>query len=339
MVPTFCPIGPQKVDPTILTFGLTKNDLAEAQNYWSWAHYLTWAAKRMGKIPLIINLDESPMPLVYDNALGNVVRKRPHFLSAPDRQPRRNVTRQDTRVHYTYVAAVCNIPWIQNLLPQVLIVPERCMGHAEHSQLLSELPHTVYVLRRRSMWSNQTIHGQILRLLRKILKTRQIQKRHKVIMHLDTFGGHTTQSSLQKMKSYGYWFCLIPAQMTCMLQPLDVDVFVKIKRIVRSRYVAASDTVNLSSNALKATRALLHAIMCTLVDTDYSSTFRRLGLDDEEGPTSATILSELEWNAFPAVQRRAPTQALVQTLTPRRRRINMELLRGCLPPIFYGPGF
>ena len=126
---------------------------------WQWAAYLHDEAVRKGKQPLLINLDESPMPLVYPNARGNVVRPRslhPHL-----REPRRPATRNEQRIHFTFVAVICNIQAIQDILPQIIVVPKRALGELDWDTIDAELPNNVYLVRQPSMWVNTALHRTI----------------------------------------------------------------------------------------------------------------------------------------------------------------------------------
>ena len=43
-------------------------------------------------------------------------------------------------MHLTYVAMICDIPWIQDILPQLLVVPERFLPVQMWRTIDSELP-------------------------------------------------------------------------------------------------------------------------------------------------------------------------------------------------------
>ena len=170
---------------------------------WQWAGYTYDSVLEEGKIPLLINIDESPMPLVYPNTNGNVVRR-----DSADRnnlrEPRRAATRNEQRIHFTYIAMITNISWIQDHLPQVLVVTERALPMQEWRIIAAELPDNVYLLRQPSMWVSSKLHATVLRLLRKCLKRLRIQRRHRVILFADAFGGHITKESMRAMRNYKY---------------------------------------------------------------------------------------------------------------------------------------
>ena len=107
-----------------------------------WAAYLTDEAYAEGKVPLRINIDESPIPLAHKSAKGNIVRcgtrRNKH------REPRRELKRPDYRTHFTHVAFICDQRDIQPLLPQILVVPERALPITEWRIIARELPENVF---------------------------------------------------------------------------------------------------------------------------------------------------------------------------------------------------
>ena len=117
---------------------------------WQWAANTHDEVVREEKIFLLINIDERPMPLVHANAFGNIVRigNITNIFS----MARRPATRNEELLLFTYVAMICNIPWIQKYLPQVLIVPKRGLPMTEWRTICSDLPENVYILRQGSMW-------------------------------------------------------------------------------------------------------------------------------------------------------------------------------------------
>ena len=171
---------------------------------WQWAAYTYDRSHSSGKEALLINLDESPMPLVYEGVIGNVLKNQDAAHNS--REPRRPATRTEQRTHFTLIAMICNVSWIQSILPQVWVVPERILSRSNWATLLGELPQNVYIVRQSSMWVNTRLYTKVLRLLRKCLKLHRIQRRYQVIFFADAFGGHITVRSLYKMGAYGFWF-------------------------------------------------------------------------------------------------------------------------------------
>ena len=91
---------------------------------------------------------------------------------------------------------------------------------AHHSE---ELPENVYLLRQASMWASSRVHSTFLRLLRHCLRRLLRQNTYEVILFAHAFAGHLTAESMQAMRSYGFWFKLLPAGLTWSMQLLDVQ--------------------------------------------------------------------------------------------------------------------
>ena len=302
---------------------------------WQWAAYTHDEVLKQHKLPLLINIDESPMPLVYANATGNIVRLGNQRNTY--REPRRGATRNEQRIHFTYVAMICNVQWIQQFLPQILIIPERALPINEWRTIFAELPENVYLLRQGSMWVSSKLHKKILRLLRKCLKRLRIQHTYKVILLADAFGGHITIESMQAMKDYGFFFVLLPAGLTWLMQPLDVQTFVQVKRFLRARYCALPLEGPPTRIVLQALRDVLAAIATYFVNKDWANAFDSLGLNGGRPPTSKHMHTELDWPTFPAIPRGRPTPEIIRMNTPGNRNLNTAAINGCLPPVWPGP--
>ena len=307
------------------------NPVPKVLGTWQWAAYAHDAIIDQHKIPLLINIDESPMPLAHSNATGNIVRWANSRNNR--REPRRAATRNEQRIHFTYIAMICNIPWIQEFSPQILVVPERVLPIHEWRVIAAELPENVYLLRQPSMWVTSKLHSTVLRLLRKCLKRLRIQRRCKVILFADSFGGHTTIGSMNAMRDYHFYFVLLPAGLTWLLQPLDVQTFVCVKRFLRDKFGRLPPGGNPVRIVLQALRDVLGAIAKFFVQKDWSTAFDSLGLNGGCSPTSRHLHTELEWPTFPAIPRARPTPLIFRRNTPGGRELNAVALAGCMPPI------
>ena len=134
-----------------------------------------------------------PHALVYGGVIGNVLKGQGTRQNR--REPRRPATRNEQRIHFTLIGIICNIPWIQSILPQVIVVPERALGRQDWATIMNELPVNVYLVRQGSMWVNTALYAKVLRLLRKCLKLHRVQRHYQVILFADAFGGHITVRS------------------------------------------------------------------------------------------------------------------------------------------------
>ena len=90
----------------------------------------------------------------------------------------------------------------------------------------------MYLIRQPSMLVNATLYAKILRLLRKCLRIRNIQHRRRVVIMADAFGGHITFHAMKAITKYEFYVVLLSAGLTWLLQPLDVQTFVCVKKVL-----------------------------------------------------------------------------------------------------------
>ena len=270
------------------------------------------------------------MPLVYGGVIGNVVKGQ--SVRNGRREPRRPATRNEQRIHFTFIGMICNILWIQSILPQVLVVPERILGLLDWRTLMNELPLNIYIVRQGSMWVNTDLYAKVLRLLRKCLKWHRVQRHYRVILFADAFGGHITVRSLFKMGDYGFWFVLLPAQLTWLLQPLDVQTFAQMKSFLRNRFASVPENNVNERLILTCLRHVFAAVRKYFVGRSWARAFDSLGLNGAVAPTSKHFFLECEWSQLPTINRGRPTQDIVSLNTPRGRTLHLVALRRCMPP-------
>ena len=87
----------------------------EANVFWQWSQYLVRDTEARGKRPLLVNLDETSIPVIFTQQAGTVM-----VVNGPDAWrslPRQRATKADTRMHFTLVAVFCNSPTFQTLMP------------------------------------------------------------------------------------------------------------------------------------------------------------------------------------------------------------------------------
>ena len=98
--------------------------------------------------------------------------------------------------------------------------------------IAAELPRNVYLLRNKSMWLNTKLFLDVLKLLKEIINHYEIQHTYQVMLFVDAFGGHISIPSFAMMKDCRFWFVSLPANLTYLLQPLDVKPFRMVKRFL-----------------------------------------------------------------------------------------------------------
>ena len=118
---------------------------------WQWSQHLHRQARHLGKVPLLLNLDETSVPIVFTHAQGNVmVDKGPSAWRSLPNQP---CGRSSMRMFFTHVAIICTDLAIQPLLPQVLFVGRNVTVKAGAlSDWIDALGTRAYRLRPKKAW-------------------------------------------------------------------------------------------------------------------------------------------------------------------------------------------
>jgi hypothetical protein len=129
---------------------------------WQWSQHLHRQARRLGKVPLLLNLDETSVPVVFTHGKGNIMVHR--GPAAWRTFPNQRCPRSTMRMFFTHVGIICNDPAIQPLLPQVIFVGAQSITQAEWAAVTFDLPNNVYVKRMPKGWNNATQHRIILRI-------------------------------------------------------------------------------------------------------------------------------------------------------------------------------
>ena len=96
-----------------------------------------------GKQPLLINLYETAIPVVFTKEKSTVMVCRGADVWRA--VPRLRVSKADTRMYFTLVATICSNPEIQRILPQVLFVGASTIKADAYAALKANLPDNVYI--------------------------------------------------------------------------------------------------------------------------------------------------------------------------------------------------
>ena len=191
---------------------------------WRWANFLTEEAKRDGKVPLLINLDETSVPFSAANTKGNMILAMPRRQTEPTERPTMNITRKTTRAHFTHVAVICDDPAMQPLLPQVLIFNDKQINTRRAAVLGSELPFNVRIIVKKSAGTDGSVNAAILASIGKLMESFPTKR---AIVIQDTCSAHLNAAAWARAWGAGIWTCLVPPSLTWLLQPLDTHCFAR----------------------------------------------------------------------------------------------------------------
>lgn len=174
-----------------------------------------------------MNLDETAICLWQAALRGNI------FDSGTAVQ---SVSMGRRRTYMTHVAIICDVPWIQPLMPQVLICNERTIPAARLAALRAGLPTNAHLFRQRSAWSSTRVMVWIIGLLGKALAP--FAADYTPIFLFDAARIHTPSAVFMACRRWGLMPVLIAAKLTWLLQPLDVRGFMPFKLHLHKAYQA-----------------------------------------------------------------------------------------------------
>ena len=292
--------------------------------YFQWANYLCDKAAEAGKLPLHVNLDETPVPICFTHLKGNVVRTRQKCA------PRQEATRQATRLYFTLVAIICTEPALQPLLPQVLVIGDKALRRQDEAAIRATLPHNVYLLRKRSGWNNTAIQAEIVTLTKTVLQP--YLDRYQVLWFSDACKAHMAKEVLGALKEAGFWHCIIPASLTWLLQPLDVLTFVQFKRWLKSESMRKSHGPKVPEALGAMIDTVVHGIRAVFQGTDWRAAFRMVGAMGTQDGVANTLKIELEWDAVPPTSRERPSISVLDLCLPKGYSMDPTDHAACMPP-------
>jgi hypothetical protein len=196
---------------------------------------ITDEARASGKIPLIINMDESPIPMCQVRARGNIVRQGKNSKHQP---PRQKATRAMTRQYCTLAAFICNIAAVQRLLPQIIIADKHIVTFDVWHDIMEHITDPTYFIVESSAWNTSVTFCEMIRLLALILNQAMpgscttpcgpepsMLTHCQIILQVDAAKSHLTHDVLTLLATLSWRLLLVPAGLTWLLQPLDVRAF------------------------------------------------------------------------------------------------------------------
>ena len=313
--------------PKIVDQGHPQILLLKACVMWQWSQHLHRQCLLQGKEPLLINLDETSVPVVFTGGKGNIVAVRGKH--AWRTMPRQRLGRAHVRMFFTHVGIICNKPEIQPLLPQVIFVGAHTITLAEWRDLTANLPNNVYVKRMPKGWNNTAQHRIIIRILGLIL--RPLLTTMQPILSLDAAPLHLAQEVLREMTSAHIWYIVVPARLTWMLQPLDSHAFVLYKNFLRRGFIDAVGDGDTRSFMRRMLDLVIGAIRYILQGRRWQRAFEQNGLAPNLDSISDFVRHQCGPEPLPAFPLACPTADQLRTCWPRNRPFYDELVMNAIP--------
>ena len=274
-------------------------------------------ARIQGKTPLFLNIDETSVPLVYTHGKGNIMVLSGRRAWQMDlRQP---IAHEQSRVNFTHLATICNIPAIQPKLPHIIYCSAPTLRVPDWHRICGTLPANVYLKRMPSAWNTGDQHRVFLRLLRAILEPYCDQ--YQPILSFDTASAHMRPEVLAELVTLGIWYVIIPPRMTWLLQPLDTHAFQKYKAYLKRGF---SD--GLAGRAGRVAIEFMIGLVCkairyVLQRFTWQEAFEKNGLTGDSTKVSSFIRKHLNMQELEPFPSECPTLDELKVLWPRSRRI------------------
>ena len=267
-------------------------------------------------MPLLLNLDETAVPLEFTHSRGNVIVKESGRKLK--NLPRQMVNRAAIRCFFTHVAIISDEPSVQALLPQVLFVAGKHLSWKNWTELQASLPHNVFLRRQLSGWSNTEQHKEILKILK--LSLQPVLETYQPILSFDAAPLHLHADVIELLGELDMWWLMVPKKLTWLLQPLDTHGFSRYKRFLRSRWLDRIVAMQGRRNIKDAVHNVIDAIRTVLEGNSWKVAFEANGLAETTGSVSKYIRDQLEWPVLPAIDPGPPLEHELREAWPVSRK-------------------
>jgi hypothetical protein len=172
-----------------------------------------------------INLDETLVRYNPGRYLGHVaVNNRQWFDRAvPVEQ---DMTTVQSKMGITHVGLICDVPVLNRLLPQVLIIPAQILTLMTWKWLRPQLPDTFRICRQKNKWMTVSIMIWIIRLIHWNLRDYRLA--YDLILIMDVYSAHFDPAVIYEAIRCGIKLAFIPALCTWLMQPLNEEINIAI---------------------------------------------------------------------------------------------------------------
>lgn len=271
-----------------------------------------------GKKALIINLDETAVCLFQSSKRGTVIVSKKRKRDSPVQQ----VSRASRRTYLTHVALICDHPFYQKYLPQVVIGNEHTLLVRDLPTLREHCPSNFTLLRQKSAWNNTQLMCQIVEKLRFALAP--FAGKVQPILLMDAVRLHWAPAVVSSCRSKGIWPMPVPAKLTWLLQPCDTHMFQRYKLHLRKAY--QNRQAEAAVGGVLGVKQLLDCIYETSDDImgdigGWKHAFQEDGFGAKQARLSDFRLRNLELEAAPGLGNLQPSLEQVRLCFPMRSRV------------------
>ena len=259
---------------------------------------------------VFINIDETALASVRHSGRGMACLFR-RSRASPKTRPRDRTDRSFTNA--TLIAAACDCPGLQPLLPQVILA--RYSKHAS-------VPATLQAHYRSCGFPFEFWHGSTGRVTPVIIRKWFTRLRQSVasynpaawiVLIIDCCTAHLDQQSVAHLRRLGILVVFVPATLTWLLQLLDVYAFGRVKGELRQ--AEARTRANSADGQIVPGQWIKLAttvIRREIINRDWSPCFARLGVGETCQDLSTPVAELLAGREIrPALPSRAEFALLV----------------------------
>ena len=221
----------------------------------------------------------------------------------------------------TDVGLICDDPYVQARLPQVLIANGRTVLQRGLVRALADLAPNMHLMHGKSSWNNGDRMVSIIGMIGRAL--RSCAPGAIVILTMDAAPLHFSLKVLEECRRWGIRVVPIPAKLTFLLQPLDTHVFAQMKRCLRDasqKRVGANGGRALS--ALQWLDVASHSIRASLLRTSWAHSFAHNGFGASQRMVSDRVLQRMGLAAAPVLPAAPPTAIELANAFPRGSRFD-----------------
>jgi len=289
---------------------------------WRWANFLH-SRVPAGKQPVFINIDETGIRLLADDAVGFLTRaartakRRPEGLH-------RVLPRSVQRSMFTHVAAICSEPEVQRVLPQILLFNKHTTSAAVAAELRARAPAHVVILVMENAWMNTATMVQLVNRFARALAP--LRDRFQPILSWDTFRPHIATQVWAATARAGFFVHLVPCHMTGTLQPADTHLFAQYKRQLRQHVQSsAMDPATSGLPRLVRVACAVYRILRDILESkSWMKAFQDLGLAGSQELVSTRVKRKLGIDAVGMLPAGIPTLQELQLVFPARTTVPID---------------
>ena len=165
------------------------------------------------------------MPRQVAGRRGTVVRAARG--SAPAAAMRERMGRRDTHGHVALVATISSDSALQSVMPQLVLAKDTALSAAERARLQA-LRAPMAWMEGAGGWVTGENFPAVLTAVRRALRVHR--PHHHLVLILDCASQHLTDKVLAHAARLQLRLVFVPARVTHLIQPLDVNVFGLLKR-------------------------------------------------------------------------------------------------------------